>query len=187
MSKVLILFGTRYGTNKEITDEIQKKIQEVGLTTEIYNLEEHNSKEIPPLQDYNGILIGTSIKMGKWTKGVKKFVQKRKSELIKTQSKLGFYVCCGEAAKKTDISNAINKYITSKLQTLGINPALIEAFGGCYDLTEGSLLSGMTRKIIISVLKNEEGIENPEGKKHDYRDWEQIKDFANKFCLLVKN
>ena len=186
MSKVLILYGTRYGTNKEISDKIQKEIQELGITTEIYNLEEHKLKEIPPLHDYNGILIGTSIKMGRWTKGVKKFVQKRKSELIKSQSKLGFYVCCGEAAKKKDISNAINKYITSKLQKLGIKPTLIDAFGGCYDLTEGSVLTGMTRKIIISVMKNEEVIENPEGKMHDYRDWEQIKDFAHKFSQLVK-
>ena len=124
MGKVLILYGTRYGTNKEISTEIQKKIQEVGLTTEIYNLEEHKLKEIPPLQDYNGILIGTSIKMGRWTKGVKKFVQKRKSELIKSQNKLGFYVCCGEAAKKTDISNAINTFSRSDPTCMPIFPAL---------------------------------------------------------------
>ena len=35
-------------------------------------------------------------------------------------------------------------------------------------------------------MKDEEGIENPEGKKHDYRDWEQIKDFANKYGNLLK-
>jgi len=187
MSKVLILYGTRYGTTKEISEEIEKIIKEKGINTESYNLKEHNLKEIPSLEEYDGIIIGTGIKIKMWTKVVKKFVQKRKSELKNKESRLGFYVCCGEAAKKDNISKAINDYITPRLEKLGINPALFDAFGGAYDLTEGSLISGMTRKIVIGILKEEEGIENPEGKLHDYRDWEQIKNFANKFADLVKN
>lgn len=186
MSKVLILYGTRYGTTKGISDEIEKVIQEKGITTESYNLKEQDLKEIPPLQEYDGIIIGTGIKMKKWTKAIKKYVQKRKSELKKRQSTLGFYVCCGEASKKSNISKAINDYITPKLQKLGIQPALIDAFGGAYDLTEGSLITGITRKIVVGIMKSEEGIENPEGKMHDYRDWEQIKNFANKFGELLK-
>ncbi len=186
MSKVLILYGTRYGTTKEISNKIEKIIQEKGITTENYNLKEHNLKEIPPLEEYDGIIIGTGIKMKMWTKVVKKFVQKRKSELKNRQSTLGFYVCCGVAAKKSDISKAINDYITPKFQKLGIQPTLIDAFGGVYDLTEGSLITGMMRKIVISALKEEEGIENPGGKMHDFRDWEQIEDFASKFVELLK-
>lgn len=186
MSKVLILYGTRYGTTKGISDEIEKVIQEKGISTESYNLKEYNLKEIPPLEEYDGVIIGTGIKIKRWTKVVKKFVQKRKTELKKRQSTLGFYVCCGVASKKSDISKAINDYITSKLQKLGIQPALVDAFGGAYDLTEGSAITGITRKIVIGIMKKEEGIENPEGKMHDYRDWEQIKDFANKFGELLK-
>lgn len=186
MGQVLILFGTRYGTTKEISDRIQNISQELGMITESYDLEKYKSKDIPPLLEYDGIIIGTGIKMKKWTKGVRRFVQNRKLELFNNQNKLGFYVCCGEAADKSKIDNAINTYITSKLQNLGIKPALIDAFGGCYDLTEGSLITGMTRKIVISIMKNEEGIKNPEGKKHDYRDWVQIEDFVNNFYDLLK-
>jgi menaquinone-dependent protoporphyrinogen oxidase len=186
MSKVLILYGTRYGTTKEVSKEIEKIIKEMGNNVESYNLEECKPKEIPPIQDYDGVLIGSGIKIKRWTKGVKKFVQKRKSELIESQSKLGFYVCCGEAAKKSDISKAVNNYITSKLEKVGVQPALIDAFGGCYDLTENSPISGMMRKIVIGIMKSEQGIENPDGKKHDFRDWDQIKDFANKFVELLK-
>jgi len=186
MTKVLILYGTRYGTTKEISDDIEKKIQEKGITTESYNLKEHNLKKIPPLAAYDGVIIGTGIKMNMWTKVVKIFLQKRKSELQNKQSKLAFYVCCGEATKKGGgINEAINKYITLKFEKFGIQPELIDAFGGAYDLREGSSISGMTRKIIIAALKEEEGIEEPDGKMHDYRDWEQIKDFAYKFCELL--
>ncbi len=184
MSKVLILYGTRYGTTKEISDEIEKVIKDNGITTESYNLKEVNSKNIPPLDQYDGIIIGTGIKMGMWTKKVKSFVQKRKAELKKMQASLGFYVCCGEA--KNDVSKAIEKYISPKLEKVGIQSALINAFGGAYDLRDGSLVTGMTRKIVIGIMKEEEGIENPEGKLYDYRDWEKIRDFANQFVEGLK-
>ena len=184
MNKVLILYGTRYGATKEISDEIEKVIQDKGMVTESFNLKEVNPKNIPPLDQYDGIIIGTGIKMGMWTKTVKNFVQKRKAELKKKQASLGFYVCCGEA--KSDISKAIEKYINPKLEKVGIQSALIDAFGGAYDLREGSPVSGMTRKIIIGMMKEEEGIEDPEGKLYDYRDWEQIRDFANQYVEVLK-
>ena len=187
MSRVLILYGTRYGTTKEISDEIEKVIQEKGIATESYNLKEVNPKNIPPLDQYDGIIIGTGIKMGMWTKSVKSFIKKRKNELKRQETSFGFYVCCGEAAKENNISKAIEKYITQKLVKVGIQSALFDAFGGAYDLREGSLVTGMTRKIVIGIMKEEEGIEDPEGEIYDYRDWEQIKYFATQFVELLKN
>ena len=77
MSKVLILYGTRYGTTKGISDEIEKTIKEKGFETESYNLKEVNQKNIPSLDQYDGIIIGTGIRMGMWTKTVKSFIEKR--------------------------------------------------------------------------------------------------------------
>ncbi|MCJ7648602.1 MAG: hypothetical protein MUP85_08315, partial [Candidatus Lokiarchaeota archaeon] len=77
-------------------------------------------------------------------------------------------------------------YVNPKLEKVGIKSALIDAFGGVYDLREGSPISGMTRKIIIASLKEDPGIEDPEGKLHDYRDWEQIRDFANQYVEVLK-
>jgi menaquinone-dependent protoporphyrinogen oxidase len=185
LSKVLLVYGTRYGTTKEISDEIEKKIQENGINTESYNLNDVNLKNIPPLDKFDGIILGTGIKIKKWTKEVKKFVKKRKSELEAIQNKMGFYVCCGEAAKKDKINDAIHNYITSKLEDIGLEPVLIDAFGGAYDLRDGSAVKGMTRKIVIGIMQKDEGIDNPEGKLHDFRDWEQIELFTNKFVNLL--
>lgn len=185
MSKVLLLYGTRYGTTKEISDEIERKIQEKGINTESFNLNNVNLKDIPQLDKFDGIILGTGIKIKRWTKEVKKFVKKRIAELQALQNKMGFYVCCGEASKKDKISDAINNYITSKLEDIGLKPVLVDAFGGAYDLRDDSAVKGMTRKIVISIMQKEEGIENPEGKLHDFRDWEQIESFTNNFVNLL--
>jgi menaquinone-dependent protoporphyrinogen oxidase len=184
MNKVLVLYGTRYGTTREISDEIEKIIKENGITTESYNLTEINHKKIPPLDHYDGVIIGTGIKMGMWTKVVKNFFKKRKDELSKKQNSLAFYVCCAEAQK--DIKNAIEKYVIPKLEKYGIQSVLTDAFAGAYDLREGSAVKGMTRKIVIGIMKDEQGIEDPEGELYDYRDWDQIRNYANQFVNLIK-
>ena len=185
MKKILLLYGTRYGTTKEISDEIEKIIQEKGFETESYNLNDINVKDIPPLDKYDGAILGSGIKINRWTKAAKKFLNKRKSELKTIQDKMGVYVCCGEAAKKPNINSAKEKYIIAKLEDIGLKPSLIDAFGGAYDLREGSAIKGMTRKIVIGIMQKEEGIEDPEGKLHDFRDWEQIKAFTSKFVDLL--
>ena len=184
MNKVLILYGTRYGTTKGISDEIENVIKENGITTESYNLIEINHKKIPPLDQYDGIIIGTGIKMGMWTKVVKNFFKNRKDELKQKQDSLAFYVCCGEA--QNDIKNAIEKYIIPKLEKYGISSVLTDAFAGAYDLREGSAVKGMTRKIVIGIMKDEKGVEDPDGELYDYRDWDQIRNFASKFANLIK-
>lgn len=185
MAQVLLLYGTRYGTTKEISDEIEKIIQEKGFETESYNLNDISVKDIPPLDKYDGVILGSGIKINRWTKAAKKFLNKRISELKTMQNTMGLYVCCGEAAKKSDIKGAIEKYITAKLEDTGFKPSLIDAFGGAYDLREGSAIKGMTRKIVIGIMQKEEGIENPDRKMHDFRDWGQIKAFATKFIELL--
>ncbi|MFX1277338.1 MAG: flavodoxin domain-containing protein [Promethearchaeota archaeon] len=186
MSKVLILYGTRYGTTKGIVDEIEKVFQENNIDTKVYNLKEHSLKDIPPLTDFNGVLIGTGIKIKMWTKDVKKYVQKKKAELKQIQNKLGFFICCGTATKKEEIGSAIEQFITPKLEKLNLKPALIDAFGGAYDLREESLMGSMSKKIMMAALKEEKGMETVESKLYDYRDWDHVREYTNKFISIIK-
>ena len=34
-------------------------------------------------------------------------------------------------------------------------------------------------------MKEEEGIEDPEGELYDYRDWDQIRGYANRYVELL--
>ena len=113
ISKAPTPYGTKFGTTKGIVGEMEKTIQENGIEMESHDLKESSLKEIPSLKDYDGVLIGTSIKMKMWTKHVKKYVQKQKAELKQMQDKLGFFICCGTAAKTGSPSAAISFSTTS--------------------------------------------------------------------------
>jgi len=185
MKKILVLYGTRYGATKGIAQKIEKTIQDNGISTEIYDLKESSSKSIPSLKDFDGIIIGTSIQMGMWTKPVKKYIKKYIADLKQKQDKLGFFICCGLAKKIDEIGSAIEQFITPKLDKFGLKPALIDAFGGVYDFSENSLMGGIYKKIMSKALQEEEGWEIVENKAYDFRDWDQINEFTNKFISII--
>jgi len=186
MSKVLLLYGTRYGATGGIAQKIEKIIQDNGISTEIHDLKATSPKNIPSLKEFDGFIIGTSIQMGMWTKSVKKYIKKNIADLKQMQDKLGFFICCGTANKKEEIGSAIEKFITPKLNDFGLNPALIDAFGGVYDFSENSLMSGIYKKIMTASLKKDEGWEIVENKVYDFRDWNQIDEFTKKFIDIIK-
>ncbi|NMC58378.1 MAG: hypothetical protein GYA51_03180 [Candidatus Methanofastidiosa archaeon] len=90
MSKnVLIVYGSRYGCTEEVSKEIGKILEKEGLSVSLVNLE--SSKNAPKIEEYDAFLVGSGIKIGKWTKETDNFLKKNK-ELLKTKI-LGLYTC----------------------------------------------------------------------------------------------
>ncbi len=109
MKKVLIVYGTRFGTTKDTSE----KIRDLLVTKEIevfINLKDKKSS----LSSFDGILIGTGIKMSMWTKKIKKFIKNYKKELSNRNFIFGFFINCGTASEKKRINEAKEKYIDKK-------------------------------------------------------------------------
>ena len=187
MKKILILYGTRYGATKGIAQKIEKTIQDNGISTEIHDLKKSSLKIIPSLKDFDGIIIGSSIQMGMWTKPVKKYIKKNIENLKKKQDKLALFICCATAMKKEKIGTAKENFLIPKIENFGLKPALIDAFGGVYDFSETSQMGGFYKKVMAKSLQEDEGWETVENKVYDFRDWDQIDEFANKFINLINN
>ena len=116
MKKVLIVYGTRYGTTQDTSEKIRDFLAAKDIEVSLINLED---KE-PSLSGFDGILAGTGIKISMWTKQIKKFINKHRKELSNRNLKFGFFVNCGTASKKEDIPVAKEKYIDKKLQKIGV-------------------------------------------------------------------
>jgi len=79
--KILIVYGTRYGSTEEISQEIAKTLGKKGLEAELFNLGTDKPKNWPKLDDYDGVIFGTSLKINSWKKQVKTFLEKNKEKL----------------------------------------------------------------------------------------------------------
>ena len=71
MKKVLIVYGTRYGSTEEVSNKLVDILKEKEIDTSAINSKDLITENQPNLEDYDGIIIGSGIKVGQWTKETK--------------------------------------------------------------------------------------------------------------------
>lgn len=182
MTEVLLVYGSRYGSTKEIAEKIGDIFLQNDIDIDLVNLEETKLKDLPPFSAFDGVMIGSGIKINKITKSVKKFLKKKADDL--KDNYFGFFVSCMTANKAEDRPKARKKYIEDVLSEYDINADMYEAFGGVLDLTEDSNLGGIIKKMMEKMAEEDPNIKL--GERNDGRDWELIINFANKFCDSIR-
>ena len=176
--KALIVYGTRYGTATEIAEEIGKVMENEGAEVDLVDSRGLKDYDISP---YDLVVIGSGIKIGKWTKGSLKFLEKNKSAL--SNKKVALFVTCGAANDEKTIpegqekylDNIAEKYLSGKTIALGL-------FGSVYDpnLKHG-LMYKLATKFIIKKELDKRGIDT--SKRVDYRDWDEIRAWARNLAV----
>lgn len=185
--KILIVFGSRFGSTEEISHKIAKILDEKGLIVTLFDLKRKENPSPSVLLEYDGILVGTGIKMGRWTKEVKGFLTSYQDTIQRIQTK-GVFISSGWASFASKREQAKNDYLDSILKKLNLEMDLNEAFGGVFDLSKTSKKGFFDKKIIKKVLETELGAEITirDNFKNDYRDWSRIHNYAYQFAALVQ-
>ncbi|MBD3213964.1 MAG: hypothetical protein GF311_15245 [Candidatus Lokiarchaeota archaeon] len=183
MKKVILVYGSRYGSTAEISEKIGEILKKNDLDVELVNLKETKLKKLPSLDEFDGILVGSGIKINKMTKSVRKFLSKFANTLKQKKNTLGIFISCMMANNPEERPKARNDYIKKVLEENGIEVAMLEAFGGVLDLTEDSNLGGFSKKIMEKMAEEDPNL--TPGGKNDGRDWDLITNFAEEFCTLL--
>ncbi|MBN1798943.1 MAG: hypothetical protein JW822_10215 [Spirochaetales bacterium] len=84
--KTLIIYGTRKGCTKKCANILAKKIN--ARVVDIKKAYQIN------LSDYNTVIIGSSIRIGKIVKKLKNWTSKNQKDLLTKQ--IGFFICSGD-------------------------------------------------------------------------------------------
>ncbi|MFW9849255.1 MAG: flavodoxin domain-containing protein [Candidatus Thorarchaeota archaeon] len=172
MRKVAICYGTRYGTTKEIVQEMAKIAEEAGANVEIVELKK--KRLASPITDYDLILIGSGIQTGQWTKEPLKFLEDN-LEHLSTQ-KIALFVVCGDAGNPDLCDEAQKNYLDAIAERYpGLTPISTGLFAGMFDFKRYNFV---VRSLIKKIIKNRapEGEELPEVM--DFRNWDMIKEWT---------
>jgi menaquinone-dependent protoporphyrinogen oxidase len=184
--RVLIAYGSRYGCTSEVALELAKVLRKEGMSPQMLDLGQTKPKEWPPLVDFDGVLIGTGIKIGKWTKEAQRFLGASKDDIMLGGIHLGAFVCCIDVLK--DPEGAERKYCTAVIEKAGMRADICGVFAGVIDLSDSSKL-GFVEKKMAKVAGPEmvkgTGRELRPDERNDYRDWEAIQAFGHKFAELL--
>ena len=81
--KVLIAYGSRYGSTEEIASKLASLLRENEIETTLLNLKKERT---PNLNDYDGIIVGSSVKITKWMKEPQRFLKQNRETLNEKKS-----------------------------------------------------------------------------------------------------
>lgn len=170
--KALVIYGTRYGTTKEISEKIAEILREENLEVDLINSDDDKNVSV---ENYNLVIAGSGIKIGKWTKNTLNFLKKNRKEL--SNRKVALFVSCGAANNEKNKAEAQEKYLDNvAAKYLDTEPLATGLFGGVYDPNaDHGLMYKLVKRNIEKEMKK---MGQDPTKKHDYRDWDAIKQWT---------
>ena len=144
------------------------------------------SKIWPVLDDYNGFIIGTSMKMNAWVKHVKSFLDKNKEQLQNKDKKLGMFTCGSLAI--TEQNKAKEDILDRLMNDYELEADVYNAFKGVLDLSEDSNIGKIGKTMLRLGAKEqfkETDIQIDINGRNDFRDWDEIRSFASEFAEIL--
>ena len=175
--KALIVYGTRHGSTAEISEEIAKTLRDGGLDVCVVNAKKG---KVGKVDDYDLFLVGSGIKMGKWTGEPLKFLEKNRDALA--GKAVALFVSCGSADDPDEREKGRTKYLDD---VAGRYPELNIIskgfFGGKYDPSAGLMMRMVMRGMKDDLEKK--GLSPDEA--YDFRDWDAIRSWATDLGDMV--
>lgn len=184
--KTLIVYGTRYGATGETSEEIAKVLREEGFDVKVLNLKQEKVKDI---SEYDLVIVGSGIQMGKWTSEADDFLKKFRAELAKKKVALfvssAFTPVYRIQGKTSEIQSAIEKYLHEKAKSYSLNPVDVTVFGGVLDFNK---MGFMTRRALggMKVSFESSGYKETKPGIYDTRSSGEIREWAKKLVLKAR-
>ena len=188
MTKALIVYGTRYGATEMTANDIADVFRENGLDVKVVNLKDEKVKDI---SGYDLVLVGSGIKIKKWTKEPEKFLKNFQKEL--KNQKTALFICCGakypldeNAEVKTELEYAQKNHLEGKAAKYKLTPIAYGLFGGVYNFNK---MNWFFRKTLSAVKPQLEaaGVPETESGLYDTRDPKEIREWAKDVAQKISN
>jgi menaquinone-dependent protoporphyrinogen oxidase len=168
MTKVAICYGSRYGTTHEIAKGMGETARTLGAEVDIIELKKE--KLSTPIEEYDLVIIGSGIQVGRWTKEPLKFIEKNLDSLSK--KKVAFFVVCGDAGNPARCDFAQKQYLDDVIAEFPeITPISTGLFAGMFNLKKYNFA---TRALVKSIIRKQSPELEEIPEVMDFRDWNQI-------------
>lgn len=169
--RILIGYGTRYGSTAETAEEMAKAVQEAGAEADVVNLKK--SAPSRSLQEYDLIVIGSGIQAGRWAKEPLKFIEKNLDTLA--QNRVAIFVVCGYAAEPDKCEYAQIEFLNKIVEEYpALAPISTGLFPGVFDFSKYNFA---VRALVKRMMKNRVGPDEEVPDKIDYRDNERVREW----------
>ena len=164
MQKSIIIYSSVDGHTKEICEKIAGHM--IG-DSDIFSVDDN-----PEIQNYEKIIIGASIRYGKYRTKLFDFIESN-IEIINGKENAFFSV--NVVARKTEKNTPnTNPYVQKFLNSTTWIPNKVEVFAGKIDYPKYKFLDKYAIKFIMWITKGP----TDTSKKYEFTDWDKVKNFA---------
>ncbi|MDX5629671.1 MULTISPECIES: menaquinone-dependent protoporphyrinogen IX dehydrogenase [unclassified Brenneria] len=173
--KALILFSSKDGQTREIASYIANSLKG-ALECDVISLLSANDID---LTKYDRILIGASVRYGRFNPAVNKFIQRHLTRLRQMPS--AFFSVNLTARKPEKRTLQTNAYTRKFLLSSPWEPDLCGVFAGALRYPRYRWFD----RIMIQLIMHMTGGETDSSKEVEYTDWDQVTRFAHEFGQLT--
>lgn len=166
--KVLVVYGSKYGSTKEIAERIGGKLGAEGLSVDV-----QPAGAVSDLSPYGAVVLGSGVYAGQWVKEAGRFLESQEAALAQLPVWL---FSSGPTGEGDPVEIMKGWRFPENLQPIAdrIKPREIAFFGGEIDPNKLSL----PEKLIVRALKAPTG---------DYRNWDSIEAWAGSIAAELQN
>jgi len=183
--KTLIVYGTRYGATAGTSEEIGKVLRDEGFDVTVVNAKEEKIKVV---SEYDLVIVGSGMQMGKWTGEAEDFLKKFQKELA--EKKVAVFVSSMKniqerEGKKEELAKAWKLDLEDKVAKYGLHPIAMGMFGGVIDYNKMNII---TRKAFGSFKKvlEADGFKEVQAGLYETRNWDEIRSWAKELIQKAK-
>lgn len=183
--KTLLVYGTRYGATGGTSEEIAKVLRSEGFEVKVQNLKKEKIKDISP---YDLIIVGSGMKMGKWTGEAEDFLNRFRLDFA--DKKFAIFASTMKSVperegKQEDLEKERKMSIDDIVAKYNLNPVSAGLFGGVLDFNKMNFIIRRTFGFIRSQLEKD-GFEQTEPGVYELRDWEEIRGWAKELAVKAQ-
>jgi len=178
MAKFLIIYSTTDGHTREICERLVDIIGQHGHAVTLRNIDD--LQEIRPA-DFDKIVIGASIRYGRHSKKVDRFVTDNAQLLANTPS--AFFSVNLVARKPAKRQADTNPYVRKFLSQIPWQPKELAIFAGKLDYPSYRFWDRQIIRLIMWITK---GPTDPTTVR-DFTDWSEVEAFGHSVSMLRGN
>lgn len=178
LKRILILYSTVDGHTLEIGQRLVRRLATRGHDATLCELTAAGATPPRPLADWDVVVIGASIRYGRFRGAVTRFVHDHEALLARRPT--AFFGVNAVARKPLKATPQTNPYVRRFLARVPWRPTLGAVFGGKIDYPRYNALE---RNVIRLIMWLTGGPTDPRGST-DFTDWARVDAFADQIAAL---
>ena len=170
--KILLIYASVDGQTKKISNYLSGKLNNSDIT--VIDIEEFDKSP----EDYDVIVLGSSIRYGVHQKSMIEFIQKHQSTL--DSKKTAFFSVNLVARKPEKNQPDTNPYVIKFFKSISWRPTMTEVFAGKLDYKKYPFFDRIMIQFIMWMTKGP----TDSNTKIEYTDWKRVDDFGKRILTL---